>query len=123
MFRRYLLKRKFWPVKDRNGQTMFITHNAPQGGIYAYLEHQADRNGVRIVTGGKESFFDNFDQLDEFLDNLRRQDKTQAKLNVNSGAPEPGELFPPTFLKECLFSPRFSLNSYTNVWRVVFTKK
>ena len=77
MFRRYLLKKKFWPVKSRNGETVFMTHSAANGGIYAYLE-QGERRGVKIVAGGKESFFDNFDNLDEFLDGLQRQEKTQA---------------------------------------------
>ena len=78
MFRRYLLKKKFWPVKSRAGETVFMTHNAANGGVYAYLERQGDRHGVKIVAGGEENFFDNFDSLDQYLDGLHRVERSQA---------------------------------------------
>ncbi len=79
MFRRYLLKNKFWPVKNTNGETVFMTHSASQGGIYAHLVRENDRRGVKIVTGDDENFFDNFEKLDEYLDNLRRSARSQSK--------------------------------------------
>ena len=78
MFRRYLLKNRFWPVKNRNGETVFVTHNASQGGVYAFLERQNERRGVRIVAGDEETFFDNFEKLDEYLDQIKRSTRSQS---------------------------------------------
>ena len=65
MFRNYLLKNDFW-AKKGNGRTVYMKHDIGIGGLYAYLENR----GVRLVIRGKSYFFDNFDQLDFFLNRL-----------------------------------------------------
>jgi len=77
MFRRYLLKNKFWPVKNHNNETVFVTHNPIHGGVYAHIVRENDRRGVKIITADEETFFDNFEKLDEYLENLRRSARSQ----------------------------------------------
>jgi hypothetical protein len=68
MFRKYLLKRDFWAVPKRNGDApnCYVRHDIKVGGIYAYLENR----GVKIVNNNEEQFFNNFDELDRFLDKM-----------------------------------------------------
>ncbi len=55
-----------------------MTHSASHGGVYAHLVRENDRRGVKIVTGDEENFFDNFEKLDEYLDGLRRTERSQS---------------------------------------------
>jgi hypothetical protein len=65
MFRSYLLKNNFWAKKGRN-KTVYMKHDINIGGIYAYLENR----GVKLVAQGRDYFFDNFNELDFFLNRL-----------------------------------------------------
>ena len=76
MYRSYLLKNDFWAKKGNskeNSEKVFIRHDQ-NGGIYATIL-QGERRGVKINVEGTEHFFNNFDKLDLFLNNLtQRQD-------------------------------------------------
>ena len=65
MYRSYLLKNDFWAKKGK-GRTVYMKLDISIGGIYAYLENR----GVKLVVKGKSYFFDNFDNLDSFLNRL-----------------------------------------------------
>lgn len=65
MYRNFLLKNDFW-AKKGNGKTVYMKHDISIGGIYAYLENR----GVKLVVRGKSYFFDNFDNLDSFMNSL-----------------------------------------------------
>ncbi|MHA1734564.1 MAG: hypothetical protein ACTSU5_21720 [Promethearchaeota archaeon] len=70
MFRRYLLKQKFWQSR-KNDRVVFVKHDSRVGGIYARLLRSADgRRGVEIKANGEEKFFDNFTDLDRYLETL-----------------------------------------------------
>lgn len=70
MFRRYLLKKKFWQVK-RNGQNLYMKHNPRYGGLYAEVRRgETGKKGVEIIADGDKKFFDNFNELDAYLENL-----------------------------------------------------
>ena len=70
MYRKYLLKRNFWAVPRKDGHGLepncYVKHDIKVGGIYAFIQHR----GVRIVADNKEKTFNNFDDLDLFLDRL-----------------------------------------------------
>ena len=65
MFRSYLLKNDFWAKKGRD-KTVYMKHDINVGGIYAYLENR----GVKLIVQGRDYFFDNFDNLEFFLNRL-----------------------------------------------------
>ena len=65
MYRKYLLKRKFWAVAHKEGSTpCYVYHDAHAGGIYAYIQQR----GIVIKTDAETREFTNFDDLDAFLD-------------------------------------------------------
>ena len=68
MYRKYLLKRNFWavPRKDGSDPNCYVKHDIKVGGIYAFIQHR----GVKIVAENKEKIFNNFDELDLYLDRL-----------------------------------------------------
>ena len=68
MYRKYLLKRHFWaqPRKQGGEPHCYVKHDVKTGGVYAYIQHR----GVRIVTDGDQRTFNNFNDLDEYLDKL-----------------------------------------------------
>ena len=70
MYRKYLLKRNFWAVPRKDGHGLepncYVKHDIKVGGIYAFLQHR----GVRIVAENKQKTFNNFDDLDLYLDRL-----------------------------------------------------
>jgi len=65
MFRSYLLKNDFWAKKGRD-RTVYMKHDINVGGIYAYIENR----GVKLIVQGRDYFFDNFDNLEFFLNRL-----------------------------------------------------
>ncbi|MCF2140296.1 MAG: hypothetical protein K9W44_09610 [Candidatus Lokiarchaeota archaeon] len=69
MYRKYLLKRDFWAVPKKNGEepNCYVKHDVNIGGIYAYLKHR----GVKITVQGETRYFNNFTDLDQFLDQLK----------------------------------------------------
>ena len=71
MYRRYLLKKNFWaaPRKNGGGLSCYVKHDVRVGGIYAYIQNR----GVNIVVNNESKFFNNFDQLDRYLDQLTMQ--------------------------------------------------
>ena len=78
MYRSYLLKNQFWARKGNekypDAEKVFIRHD-DNGGIYATIIQTGEKKGVKIIAGGQEHFFNNFDKLDLFLNNLAlRQD-------------------------------------------------
>ncbi len=73
MFRRYLLKKKFWQSKTSNGGVMFVKHDSHAGGVYAQvLRNPEGHQCVEVQVNGEKKYFENFNDLDAFLDNLRR---------------------------------------------------
>ena len=81
MYRSYLLKNNFWAKKGNekedlvNKDKVFIKHDESVGGIYAIIQEGGDNRGVKIIASGEEHFFNNFDNLDMFLNGLtQRQD-------------------------------------------------
>ncbi len=80
MYRSYLLKNGFWAKKGNekgdlvNKQKAFIKHDEYMGGIWAIIQ-EGDKRGVKLIVDGEEHFFNNFDNLDIFLNGLaQRQD-------------------------------------------------
>jgi len=81
MYRSYLLKRGFWAKKGNkfnDEKKIFIKHDSVMGGIYAIVEKQ--NPGVKILTNGEEYFFDNFDRLDVFLNQLQQKQSNFIKI-------------------------------------------
>ena len=79
MYRSYLLKNEFWAKKGNERspdmEKVFIKHELGVGGIYAKVVQRGEKKGVNINVNGEEHFFNNFDKLDVFLNNLKhRQD-------------------------------------------------
>lgn len=76
MYRSYLLKNNFWAKKGnekedlQNKEKVFIKHDEYNGGIYAIIQEGGDKRGVKIIADGVEHFFNNFDNLDMFLNSL-----------------------------------------------------
>ena len=68
MFRGYLLKKEFWasPRKDGEKPTCYVKHDVRTGGVYAFLKNR----GVEIRVNNEDRFFNNFDELDSYLDRL-----------------------------------------------------
>ncbi|MHA1646490.1 MAG: hypothetical protein ACTSVU_05845 [Promethearchaeota archaeon] len=68
MYRRFLQKRHFSAQTRSNGTepNCYFKHDVRTGGIYAKLQHR----GVSISTKQKTQFFDNFDDLERYLDQL-----------------------------------------------------
>ena len=68
MYRKYLLKKNFWPQtkNDGNDPGCYVKHDISTGGIYAYIQHR----GVKIIANNETTFFDNFKLLDNYLDTL-----------------------------------------------------
>ena len=83
MYRSYLLKNDFWAKKgnekDPSTEKVFIKHDE-RGGIYATIINETEKKGVKIITNGKEHFFNNFDKLDAFLSGLRQQQDSFMKI-------------------------------------------
>ncbi len=81
MYRTYLLKKGFWAKKGNKqseDRKIFIKHDSFMGGIYAIVEKAL--NGVKILANGEEYFFDNFDRLDLFLNQLSQQQNSFTKI-------------------------------------------
>ncbi|NHJ26307.1 MAG: hypothetical protein EAX89_17140 [Candidatus Lokiarchaeota archaeon] len=84
MYRSYLLKNQFWAKKGNektgnlNGEKTFIKHDSEIGGIYAILN--TDKKGVKIIVGGEEFWFNNFDKLDTFLSRLKQREDDFMKI-------------------------------------------
>ncbi len=84
MYRKYLLKRDFWAVPKKNGDepNCYVKHDVQIGGIYAYLRHR----GVKITVNGESRFFNNFNDLESYLDQLRlstRNDTSEFMAIIN----------------------------------------
>lgn len=84
MYRSYLLKREFWaqPRNDGEKPTCYVKHDVRTGGIYAYLRNR----GVKIRVNDEERYFNNFDELDRYLDRLNvstREDTSEFMQILN----------------------------------------
>ena len=84
MFKKYLLKKQFWAQPQKNGQdpTCYVKHDVKTGGVYAYLQNR----GVKIIAENKSRFFNNFNDLDEYLDKLSlstREDTSEFMAILN----------------------------------------
>ncbi len=77
MYRSYLLKVGFW-AKKNSSQKVFLKHEQSVGGVYAIIDNV--RKGVRIIADGDEHFFNNFDKLDLFLNNLKHRQEDFVKI-------------------------------------------
>jgi len=68
MYRKYLLKRDFWAVPRKDGRepNCYVKHDIKVGGIYAFIQNR----GVRIVADNTEKNFNNFNDLDLYLNRL-----------------------------------------------------
>ena len=55
-----------------------MKHEHDVGGVYAIIDNE--RRGVRIIADGEENFFDNFDKLDVFLNNLKHKEDDFVKI-------------------------------------------
>jgi len=68
MYRKYLLKKNFWAVPRKDGKepNCYVKHDIKVGGIYAFIQHR----GCRIVAENREKTFNNFNDLDSYLDRL-----------------------------------------------------
>ncbi|TFF96920.1 MAG: hypothetical protein EU547_05765 [Promethearchaeota archaeon] len=81
MYRSYLLKRGFFSSKGNSksdDKKVFIKHDVEMGGVYAIVESKT--RGVKILTNGDEFFFENFDKLDVFLNQLSKQQNDFIKI-------------------------------------------
>src|SRR6056297_3335072 len=82
MYRNFLLDRGFWasPRKaDGNQPKVYMKHDSTIGGIYAYLQHR----GVKIVVDEESRFFNNFDRLEEYLEQLYLNSKNPSNQSSN----------------------------------------
>ena len=85
MYRSYLLKNQFWAKKgnektSNNSERVYIKHNEAVGGIWAIIQNNAERKGVKIVVEGHDHFFNNFDKLDAFLNQLEQRSQDFMKI-------------------------------------------
>ncbi len=81
MYRSYLLKNNFWAKKGNeksDDEKVFIKHDSIVGGIYAII--QRENKGVKIISDGEEHFFNNFDKLDLFLNQLHHRKDNFIKI-------------------------------------------
>lgn len=83
MYRSFLLKNNFWAKKGNeknpNSEKVFIKHDE-LGGVYAIIQ-TGEKKGVKIIVdGGTEQFFNNFDKLDTFLNNLKQRQDNFVKI-------------------------------------------
>jgi hypothetical protein len=83
MYRSYLLKNQFWAKKgnekSEDQEKIFIKHDSEVGGIYAIINNN-ERKGVKIIVGGEEHWFNNFDKLDNFLSRLKQREDDFMKI-------------------------------------------
>ena len=86
MYRSYLLKNNFWAKKgnekggfSNNKEKVFIKHDEFMGGIYAIIQ-EGEKRGVKILVEGDEYFFNNFDNLDNFLNSLTHKQDDFIKI-------------------------------------------
>jgi len=85
MYRSYLLKNQFWAKKgnekaSNDSERVYIKHNEAVGGIWAIIQNNAERKGVKIVVEGQDHFFNNFDKLDAFLNQLEQRSQDFMKI-------------------------------------------
>lgn len=78
MYRSYLLSQNFW-AKKGSDQQVFMKHSHKVGGIYAILQSGENR-GVKILVNGRSYFFNNFDKLDAFLNQLEQNQDNFMKI-------------------------------------------
>ena len=81
MYRSYLLKNNFWARKGNvksSDEKVFIKHDSIVGGIYAII--QKENKGVKIIADGEEHLFNNFDNLDLFLNQLNHRNDNFIKI-------------------------------------------
>ena len=85
MYRSYLLKNGFWARKGNekeenyNREKAFIKHDEYMGGIYAIIQ-EGEKRGVKILVDCDEYFFNNFDNLDNFLNSLTHKQDDFIKI-------------------------------------------
>ncbi|TFG15975.1 MAG: hypothetical protein EU535_00005 [Promethearchaeota archaeon] len=85
MYRSYLLKNGFWARKGNEKEEnfdkakAFIKHDVINGGIYAIIQ-EGEKRGVKILVDGDEYFFNNFDNLDNFLNSLTHKQDDFIKI-------------------------------------------
>jgi hypothetical protein len=69
MYRRYLLKHRFWAITKKGSDEthseprVYMYHDDHIGGIYAYIQQR----GILIRTTTEERLFENFGDLDHYL--------------------------------------------------------
>ena len=75
MYKKYFLKkRQFWVIpKKNNTAPCYMFHDPHAGGVYAYV---MDR-GVMLKTTAESKFFNNFNELDQYLDLLFQNSRKQ----------------------------------------------
>ena len=82
MFRRFLLKNDFWAQPRRDGQkpTCYVKHSVKVGGIYAFLQPK----GVKLRVDDDERYFNNFDDLEGYLErlNLNAKDTSNEFMHI-----------------------------------------
>ena len=82
MYRKYFLKRNFWPQtkNDGNNPGCYVKHDITTGGIYAYIQHR----GVKIIANNETKYFNNFKILDDYLDTLsvKMRDETADLMKI-----------------------------------------
>lgn len=68
MFKKYLIKNQFWITRSRGEGTWFVKHLPEVGGIYARLLDSG--KGVEVSYNNQHKIFDNFVDLDDYLDKI-----------------------------------------------------
>jgi hypothetical protein len=73
MFKKYLLKNDFWMTRAGE-EPCFIKHDPVYGGIYARVMPK----GVEIQFNNERLVFENFNELDDFLDRVSLHSNTAS---------------------------------------------
>ena len=79
MYRSYLLKNGFF-AKKNSSYKVFIKHDLNVGGIYATIQDNGVKRGVKIIVNGEDHWFNNFDKLDMFLSQLTQKQDNFTKI-------------------------------------------
>ena len=84
MYRSYLLKNGFFAKKGNESKNIknkiYLKHNPNIGGVYATVLNDDVRKGVKIIADGEEHFFNNFDNLDTFLNSLTQKENDFVRI-------------------------------------------
>ena len=81
-FRRFLIRKGFWPATNVGLENTYVRHDPAIGGIYVTLEVKEGRTVAMVKRNGSSSEVSSVDDLAKFLLDIQKEEEWRSVISV-----------------------------------------